>query len=502
MLLVASYAGRAAADATTVSQVESEAAAAASQPDNKAVGPCPKKTLHLDQDAVVPGIASLVLLLAAVVLSLQKERTERAQTWMTVSAFLGVGLFIVAAVDLWAPMRSRWRWDLSLFPAALVVLQGLTIRARGHDKVSSDRAKVHARLAREDRRAVDATLASLDEQMKRYFGATPLALRFGVPAYFIWAFGLGISNELFRELNVDLSRHYRGLTSDLMCLLEAPSSPYDLAWPPQIVIGACYGLLGAYLFVLFQTGLRSFQQDITPGSAVWCAVTLAVGPLVAGTLAATMQDGLWPANADLTKIAVLILAGFSPRYVVGVIETIAKRALPSPVTASMASRSLPVNQVRGIGDGIADRLAEEGITNVTNLARANPVRLFRSTRFDRRQILGWIDSALLMDALPEQWTALERVGITRATSLRWYAVDANVGPERAEKLAALATLAGVDDKILLEASGRLARDMEVLTLLVLNEHDEGLGGDKPGPEDRGTPSAKRENGAMVEVVPT
>ncbi len=404
---------------------------------------------------------------------------------MTVSGFLGVGIFIVAAVDLWAPVRSRWRWDVSLFPAALVVLQGLTIRARGHDNASSDPTRVHARLAREDQRAVDATLAALDDQMKRYFGATPLALRFGVPAYFIWAFGLGISNELFRELNVDLAWRYPDLAPGMMCLLEAPTSSYDLPWPPHVVIGACYGLLGAYLFVLFQTGLRSFQQDITPGSAVWCAVTLAVGPLVAGTLAATMQEGLWPANADLTKIATLILAGFSPRYVVGVIETIAKRALPSPATASMASRSLPINQVRGIGDGIADRLAEEGITNVTNLARANPVRLFRSTKFDRRQILGWIDSALLMDTLPEHWSALERVGITRATSLRWYAAGAEVDPGRAQKLEDMADAAGIVGTILREASERLARDTDALTLLVLSEHDEGPSGNTPALDESG-----------------
>jgi hypothetical protein len=54
-----------------------------------------------------------------------------------------------------------------------------------------------------------------------------------------------------------------------------------------------------------------------------------------------------------------------------------------------------------------ERLIEEGVTDVANLANANPYRLRRNTRFDKRQFISWIDEALLMTYLPNAWLALE-----------------------------------------------------------------------------------------------
>ena len=268
---------------------------------------------------------------------------------------------------------------------------------------------------------------------------------------------------------------------------------------PQMLIGAAYGLIGAYLFVVLQLGYRSLQQDITPGAAAWCAATLAVGPLVAGVIAVGAPP-IWPSkpNVDVGRVALYVMAGFSPRYAVGVIESLAKRLMPGISTTSIAARVVPVNQVRGISDEIAVRLAEEGITSVTAMAYSNPIRLLRNTRFDKRQILAWIDCALLMDSLPEHWAALERVGITNATSLRWYALSRDARSENGvNRLAELATVAGVDRNGVLSAGERLAHDPQVLTVLVLDEYEES---DGDAPEDHGTPSAEASPHSTVTAI--
>jgi hypothetical protein len=84
-----------------------------------------------------------------------------------------------------------------------------------------------------------------------------------------------------------------------------------------------------------------------------------------------------------------------------------------------------------------------------------------------------------MDSLPEQWAALERVGITTATGLRWYSSAGDTpGENRSDRLSDLAKVAGVDQNVVSAASDRLAHDPQVLTVLVLNEYEES-DGDEP-----------------------
>ena len=60
---------------------------------------------------------------------------------------------------------------------------------------------------------------------------------------------------------------------------------------------------------------------------------------------------------------------------------------------------------------------EEGIADVNALAMANPYRLIRNTPYHERLILAWMDEALLMYFVPQEWQALENVGVTGAIDL-------------------------------------------------------------------------------------
>jgi hypothetical protein len=150
-----------------------------------------------------------------------------------------------------------------------------------------------------------------------------------------------------------------------------------------------------------------------------------------------------------------------------------------------------LSQIRGIGPQTEERLGEEGISDVNSLASAEPVRLVRNTSFDMRQILTWIDEAILMVTLPRSWEALEDAGITGAIDLAWYrakVIDPASGsvvnplPQEIVDLAAMSKLAPAD---LVSAIQRLSQDTQVQYIWTLyNNFTEFSGGQAESPEPK------------------
>jgi hypothetical protein len=183
-----------------------------------------------------------------------------------------------------------------------------------------------------------------------------------------------------------------------------------------------YGAAGAYVYVLLTLGNRYFQRDISAGSVVWAAVTLVLGPLLAGLLAA-----LWGSQPDSASTShwemggLYFLAGLAPRNVASTMEEMFRRMLNSATGSTVpVPRTVPLSQIRGITRQVEERLGEEGITDLVALAMADPLKLYRNTSYDLRLLLSWIDEALLIYFLPQHWDELENLGITGAIDLAWY----------------------------------------------------------------------------------
>jgi hypothetical protein len=255
---------------------------------------------------------------------------------------------------------------------------------------------------------------------------------------------------------------------------------------PAIIIAALLGLTGAYAYTLLALGQRYFRRDITSGIVVWCAVTLAFGPLLAGVVCY-----LWngpKTGATLSGQAVYFLAGMAPQYVTSFIAEAARRLLQSTDGTNVTvPRTVPLIQVRGITQGIADRLGEEGIANVHSLAMASPNRLLRNTSFDPRMILSWIDEALLIAVLPQNWQKLEENGVTGAIDLVWYHLAPKSGaavakpqnlvpadpaqPSAGRSIQALSAKSGMEEAILRDAIDRMFEDAQVQLVWVLYQKD-------------------------------
>jgi hypothetical protein len=301
----------------------------------------------------------------------------------------------------------RWIVVLAVLPPMFVIHQAIFLwlhKPREADRADADPFEPGAMEER-----ARTTIES-------YYNAQTLFIRYGFPALIILIEGLILG-----------------------VLLTSPKAPLgELPGWELFVRGARYGAVGAYTYVLLELGRRSFRHDLTGGIALWSVATIAIGPLLAGAVALMWQLKL-PSDSPWQSGVVLFFAGFAPRRIMAAVEQAAMQLLRMGPTAAVETRTIPLTKVRGITQGIEERLAEEGIYDIHTLANAEPIRLVRNTSFDLRQILWWMDEALLMANLPRGWQQLEEAGISGAIDLGTYAA-AEVSDAELAKLAELASL--------------------------------------------------------------
>jgi hypothetical protein len=288
-------------------------------------------------------------------------------------------------------------------------------------------------------RTLAPVFAAARRNTERYFSPSTLAIRYGTPAVTVALIGIVVYYLLF--------------------VASAQNNDPNIA-------AAKLGVAGAYVYILLYLGQRNFRHDVTSGGAMWCAVLLAVGPVLAWAAShfshSDLQPGGAPGQLDTSSELLYFAAGMAPRHVASFVEEVIRRLWVSPTSMSTATpRTIPITQVKGITIGIAERLAEEGILDVHALANADPLRLIRNTNFDKRQIISWIDEAILISVLPEHWAALEREGFTGAIDLAWL-------KSSPQALAALADRTKFDDVAILSGViDRLSGDAQLRLIWVL-----------------------------------
>jgi hypothetical protein len=369
-----------------------------------------------------------------------------------VRAVLGLVLGGLVFIGLGGHMLSHqtlWGWGLAVLPAMLVVHHGLYLgRIKPH--FLPEELKAHPEKVALDR----YNLKDLVEASDRYFNASNIALRYGLPALAILAIGA----ILFHSLNP-----VTGWALEKVLVEEGGGTVRSWISAPTLE-AARYGAAGAYVYVLLYLGQRGFRHDISSGAALWCAVTLGLGPILAAVFS-TVWVG--EAGAEPTGWATRALyfgVGLSPRHLAQQVTRMVQRVVVDPAKGAAKDRSIPLTVIRGITPHIEERLSEEGIYDAVGMAMSDPMRLQRNTNFDKHQILAWIDAALLVHALPESWEALERKGIRGARDLVWYTYE--TGPEAESGFRALASEV-LDESLLKDVAWRLAQDAQAQRIQLL-----------------------------------
>lgn len=371
----------------------------------------------------------------------------------------------------------RWQWIVGLLPTLMVGYQ-LFFLWLYHPSETGNPADETTHLTPQTPQLTAQSYKRAQTTIYNHFNLRTLFTRYGLPAVL-----LGITGVLLCDIAVDPATFF-----------SVMGASADNPTAQQLIMrGVRLGAVGAYVYVLLELGKRTFRHDITGPIAMWCWVTLVLGPILAGTVAFLwrLQDpvgstGWWGSGI------VLFFTGFAPRRVIAAIERAAMELLKIGGPAVVQTRLIPLTQIRGIGPQVEDRLGEEGIFDVNSLATAEPVRLVRNTSFDMRQILGWMDEAILITTLPRSWEALEEEGITGAIDLAWY-YDKVFNPDRSvkaplpEEIVQLANKAKLTPLSLVNTIQRLSEDTQVQYIWTLyNNFTEFSGGE---PKDRNFQSA-------------
>ena len=411
-------------------------------------------------------ITFLVLVVLGFLLLLPKLKQQRANLVLAITL---VALFLLV---LAAAVPNRWQWIVGLVPMLMVGYQ-LFYLWLYHPRETDGEGTVLAPMGQASKIS-EQSYKRAQDTIHSHFSLKTLFTRYGLPAVL-----LGITGIVIADIMVN--------PKDFFAVVYT----FDTTVQKLLLPGIRLGAIGAYIYVLLELGRRTFRHDVTGAVAMWCWVTLILGPVLAGTIAFLWRVPAGTENGWWAPGVVLFFAGFAPRRVISAVEGAAIELLKLGPTTVVKTRMVPLSQIRGIGPQIEERLGEEGICDVNSLASAEPVRLVRNTSFDMRQILTWIDEAILIVTLPRSWEALEDAGITGAIDLAWYlnkVIDMETGqvvnplPQEISDLAATAKLSAAD---LVSAIQRLSQDTQLQYVWTLyNNFTEFSGGEAESSEPK------------------
>jgi hypothetical protein len=208
-----------------------------------------------------------------------------------------------------------------------------------------------------------------------------------------------------------------GIIEDVINVFKATETS------PTIVVGRVlsYAFFGAYIYSFQLIFWRFMAYDLTPSVYIFTATrfissffTSAVVIVGLGTFLTSAR----PASLDTNIAVVYIVAwfvGFFPEQGLNWLTAVAQRALRNKVGIS---KERPLSEIEGLSIWHQGRLKQEGIENAQNLAMADIAGLVTSTPFTVRQIVDWIDQAILLSyANNEQYSSLNRGGVFRATDI-------------------------------------------------------------------------------------
>ncbi len=367
-------------------------------------------------------LPSLVVLIALAVVFRDDLRTGATSLWT------------------WMPLPGSGRtvrWLVALLPGSIIVNHMVYV-------MSSRRKQFREALGRMD----ETELTRLEDL---YFGYGPMTVRYLLPAVLVTVL---CSTAIAALTNPEV---YIQWLYEPRAVVTAASSEVAASWPggwgAEALRGAALGFLGAYVYLVLLLTDRARQRDITTGIALWAATMPVIGPLMGGVAALLLVSGAGlPDGSSFTRDAVFFVAGMLPRQFATFVQAGVSKMFQSgtPVTI----RAVPLSTLRGVGPDVESRLEEEGIHDVSALAYASPHQLMRVTTYGPRQIVDWIDEALLVATVPSHWEPLEKAGVTGAMDLAWYQTQ----PDSIKDLAAEIKMA---EPLLKAVITRLAQDAQV-----------------------------------------
>jgi hypothetical protein len=170
-----------------------------------------------------------------------------------------------------------------------------------------------------------------------------------------------------------------------------------------LVMGA--GFVGAYIWSVNYLVLRIANFDLSPLSFLTTSAHILMTVFVAWVLRQVVAAPAPEAVAVAILLGIAFLSGLYPSLGVNVLVDRLPgwlRFKHDITEASQIERSFPLDLVDGIDMTIKFRLNELDVSDVQNLAAANPVELFVETPYGFGQVMDWMAQAQLLAELGPQ----------------------------------------------------------------------------------------------------
>jgi hypothetical protein len=221
-----------------------------------------------------------------------------------------------------------------------------------------------------------------------------------------------------------------------------------------------FAALGAYIFNMGVIVRRAFLSDVTE-HVFWSAINR----LLLSAAVALVCSRYFDLPYVFFGIA------FVPRVLVSAIKRAVSAAAENLSKSDNQDKTqeLPLDLVQGIDIWKEQRMEEEGIESVENLATSDVLTLAVKTHYPLRTLIDWIDQAILINRLPGKLNTIRGAGLpVSAIEFAWMSPE-NSGSEEMAKL--VATTTGFDPLIAASMMNSMYEDAYVNALWSLWQTD-------------------------------
>jgi hypothetical protein len=201
-----------------------------------------------------------------------------------------------------------------------------------------------------------------------------------------------------------------------------PLNQSSLNETDRILISA---ILGGYIWVLFDFIDRRYREDLTPTALYWMSFRILAALPIGFLLAKTFGN-------QESKLLIAFFAGTFPAYT---LRRYGRRYfLKKTQFQETESKVGDLRKIQGIDQTIFERLEEEGIRTIQQLAYVDPVKLLLKSNFRYAFIMDWINQAFLYLYFEDGVKKLRSIGIRTALELTHIEKDQNLIKLTADKL--------------------------------------------------------------------
>ncbi len=244
------------------------------------------------------------------------------------------------------------------------------------------------------------------------------------------------------------------------------------------MVPAAVAVVTAYLFIVFQLVRRYHRSDILPG-AYWSMFRRLLVAFLLGLVVSTLSEIEWPGvESALNWLAVFlgITAGLLPAATIETLIMIGQAWAEKWLTqqeletealdlAQRLRQKHPLSLLDDLDQWDQWRFREEGIVGIQGMAKADIEQMLMRTTFPTRQIVDWVDQAILFLTAGAEPTArfdtvFRKLGLRGASDL----IDATrtaVGKRKVVTAAQAVQEEAAEDPLVLAQLAALRAQLEV-----------------------------------------